>query len=99
MHDATCPDPSHQHGFCCGLGQFWLKSVDFFWVQGEDCAMPIEKSPARNGDLPILLEGEEIRLSEPKTRCGVEEKQADSKSKGKFSYHSFMVKAEMQFSL
>lgn len=42
--------------------------ADFFWVQGEDCAMPIEKSPARNGDLPILLEGEEIRLSEPKTR-------------------------------
>lgn len=32
-------------------------------------AMPIEKSPARNGDLPVLLEGEEIRLSEPKTRC------------------------------
>ena len=30
--------------------------------------MPIEKSPARNGDLPVLLEGEEIRFSEPKTR-------------------------------
>ena len=32
--------------------------------------MPIEKGPARNGDLPVLLEGEEIRLSEPKTRPG-----------------------------
>eukprot|EP00439_Symbiodinium_sp_Y106_P043440 s2875_g5.t1 len=30
--------------------------------------MPIEKSPARNGDLPVLLDGEEIRFSEPKTR-------------------------------
>lgn len=30
--------------------------------------MPIEKGPARNGDLPVLLDGEEIRFSEPKTR-------------------------------
>ena len=79
MHHATCPDPSHQRGLYCGLGQFWLESAEIFGVQGADCAMPIEKSPARNGDLPVLLEGEEIRLSEPKTRCGVEEKRADSR--------------------
>ena len=72
LHDAICHNPSYQQKLSCGLGQFWLKSVEFFGVQSADCAMPIEKSPARNGDLPVLLEGEEIRLSEPKTRWGAE---------------------------
>mmetsp|Transcript_120590 Transcript_120590/g.257531 ORF Transcript_120590/g.257531 Transcript_120590/m.257531 type:complete len:201 (+) Transcript_120590:68-670(+) len=30
--------------------------------------MPVERTPARNGDLPTLATGEELRLSEAKTR-------------------------------
>jgi len=30
--------------------------------------MPIERCPARSGEQPVLLDGEEIRFSEPRTR-------------------------------
>ena len=51
--------------------QFWITASCELWqAVGLLRAMPIEKSPARNGDLPVLLDGEEIRFSEPKTRPG-----------------------------